>query len=289
MENWKKRDRGEKVYAEKDESWHLTGDEIPANDQDIAKLLKEQKRKDADLAAFGQKMHSRHSAEWKAYSADYRDTKAQIWDREKGRTAFKRAREDVMSQFKPLRSQLAKQQYAEKRAFEAKETRVGGKLENAMAAVRHARLSEPDSSRGFMSMAFNFLTSKKARGDALDQLHRAQWRNLRSAEKAQIDQAIHKLKTDQQTALASFRRAFASRRQSLKDAQDAQRADLQRKWRQGKQERDRVAEVARTMESVKRDATASPEASRGQKREEYNRAARASRKGRRSRKRKPDD
>jgi len=285
VENWKRRDRGETVNAEKDMSWHHKDQSHAANDDDIAAMWKEQKRKDADLSAFGAQMHSRHRAEWKAYSADYHDTKAQILDREKGRTAFKRAREDVKAQFKPLRSELSRKQWAESKKFERKETRIAGKMRNAMDAVTHARRLDPDSSRGFMSMAFNFLISKKARGDALDKLHRAQWRHLKAAEKAQIDVAIHKLKMEQQTALAAFRQSFASRRQSLKDEQDAQRTALQRRWRERKMERQRVSKISKEMEGMRQETR---EAHRGKARADFNRGQRGNRKGRRSRKRKPD-
>ena len=288
VENWKKRDQGKTVNADKDQSWH-EHDQTQAlghvNDNDKAQILADQKAKDADLAAYGQKLHSKHSAEWEVYSADYKDGKAQIFDRKKGRTAFQRARADVQEQFKPLRSQLGRQQWKELKAFEKKEARVSGKLENALAAVRYARVNDPDSSRGFMSMAFNFLVNKKARHDALEQLHRKQWRNLRSAEKGQIDAAIGKLKADQQTALAAFRQKFAPRRQMLKDQQDAERAALQRKWRDRKQERQRVAKLVESSEYVKDQSKAAPEASRGQMRAEFNRAAKGGRRKGRTRKR----
>ena len=66
-----------------------------------------------------------------------------------------------------------------------------------------------------MTSAFNFLTSKKARGDALDQLHRAQRRQLNAGENAQVDVVIRKLKDDQQSALSAFRQDFGSRRQMV--------------------------------------------------------------------------
>lgn len=276
VENWKKREAGQTVNADKDQAWHEHDDAKqldPVNDNDRAQILADQKAKDAELAGVGQKMHSRHSAEWDAYSRDYKDSKAQIFDKKKGRTAFQRARADVQDQFKPLRSQLGRQQWQERKAFEKKETRIAGKLENALAAVRHARRLNPDSSKGFMTSAFNFLTSKKARGDALDQLHRAQWRQLNSGQKAQVDVAIRKLKEDQQSALAAFRQDFGSRRQMLKDKQDAERTALQRKWRDRKIERQRAAKVATAKEDIKKQADPTTEATQARANPAFKKAA----------------
>ena len=259
-----------------------------ANDNDREQVFTAQKAKDAALAAEGQKMHSRHSAEWQAYSADYRDTKAQVEDKQRGRTALQRAREDVKEQFKPLRSQLGRQQWSETKAFEKKERRVAGKLENALAAIRYAKELGRDNSKGFASMAFNFLTSKKSRASALDKHQSAQWKNLNAGQAAQTDIATDKVKADQQQAAKDFRGSFASRRQMLKDKQDAERATLQRKWATRKLERNRAFEVVRQQAELKKQAMSDPEMARGEARKNFNKAAKGQRAKRsRSRKRNP--
>ena len=224
--------------------------------------------------------------EWAAYSADYRDSKAQIYDRQRGRTAFQNARADVKDQFKPLRSALSRQQWRETKDFEKKERRVRGKLENALEAISHAKSLGRDSSKGFAAMAFNFLISKKARADALDKLHKALWRNLNAGQNAQIGAAIQKIKNDQQAAAKSHRTNFASRRQLLKDTQAAERSSLQSKWRDRKLERGRAFELLRKTADIKSRAKAP---SRGETRAEFNRAARVKRKRKgRTRKRDPE-
>ena len=237
--------------------------------------------------AEGQKMHSRHSVEWAAYSADYRATKVQIEDKQRGRTALQRARKEVKEQFKPLRSQLGKQQWAETKAFEKKEHRVAGKLENALAAIRYAKELGRDNSKGFASMAFNFLTSKKSRASALNKHHSAQWKNLNAGQAAQTDIATTKVKADQQRASKDFRGSFASRRQMLKDKQDAERATLQRKWATRKLERNRSFEVVRQQTELKKHAMNDPEKARDKAKAKvkFNEAAKGQR-ARRSRSRK---
>jgi hypothetical protein len=282
VENWKRRDLGETFSADRGAAYHHHDQAQAlghANDNDTRKIMAEQKAKDAALAAYGEKQHSRHSNEWKLLSQRYQAGKAHIQRRPAGeRTPNQKAADDVRAQFKPLWSHLGKQQYGEMRDFERREKRISGKLENALAAVRHARTLNPDSSRGFMSSAFNFLINAKARADALRKLHAVQKRGLGAAQSAEIGAAINQVKNDQQAALKAHRRVFGSDRQVLIDKQAAERADLQRKWKTRKTERLRTFEIIRKGETLKKEAKAAPEASRGEQRAEFNRTAKAGRK-----------
>lgn len=292
VENWNRRSRGLQVNANKDQPW-FQHDQAQAlghdNDNGTPDMKAEQKAKDARLAEFGAKMHARHKAEWQAYSRDYKDGKEAIFDKRKGRTAFQRAGADVKDQFRPLWSELGKSQWRELKEFEKKEKRIAGKLENALAAISHAKELGRDSSHGFVGRAFNFLTSQKARADALDKLHRAQKRNLSAAQNAQIDVAIAKIKKDRGAALSAFRKNMDNRRNLLKDTQAADRQNLQRKWADRKLERRRAFEFTKQKEHIKKEAKAAPEASRGEQRAEFTRAVRAKRKRKgRTRKRDPE-
>lgn len=293
--NWNKRAKGEAVYADKG-SAHHQHDQAKnlghANDNEAAKIRADQRAKDAALSAYGEKQKHRHSAEWQALSQRYRAGKDAILSRRNGagRTPYQQAAHDVREQFKPLRSALGRQQWRETKDFEKRERRLSGKLENALEAVRHARTLDPESSRGFMSMAFNFLTSSAARKESLEKLHRAQWRNLNSAQKAEIGAAIQQVRQDQGAALKAHRGTFDSDRQSLIDRQAAERADLQRKWRTRKIERRRAFQVVEKVKDIRQDAQASPERSEGREREAFNQATRAKRQRKgRSRKRNVDE
>jgi hypothetical protein len=282
VENWNKRAQGQTVYADKGASYQSHGQAEGlghANDNDTAKLKAEQKAKDADLAAYGQKMHSRHSAEWKAYSRDYQDSKAHILKPNGDRpTPFQQAAADVKAQFKPLRSHLGKQQWRETKDFEKRETRILGKLENAIAAVRYAHALGREESKGYRASLFNFLTSSKSRKDALERLHKVQWRRLNAGQSAEVGAAIAKVKTDQQATLTAHRQRFSNKRQLLKDTQDGEKADLQRKWKTRKSERLRTYDVIRKQEVLKKEQKAAPELTRGQQRAAFNQAARGGRK-----------
>jgi len=282
IENWNARAQGQTVHAEKDNPHHKH-DQVQAlghaNDNDAAKIKAEQVRKDARLAAFGKTMHGRHSNEWEALSQRYQAGKAAISRRHPDSpTPNQQAAGDVRAQFKPLRSTLGKQQWREMKDFEKREKYLSGKLENAIAAVKHARALGRESSRGFMSGAFNFLISGTARKASLEKLHRAQWRNLNAGQSAEIGAAVKQVKQDQQAALKARRITFSSDRQNLIDKQAAEKADLQRKWKTRKSERLRAFKIIRTGERLKEEAKVAPERSKGQERAKFNKATRAKRK-----------
>ena len=292
VENWNKRAAGETVHADKARAYHHHDQAKKlghANDNDTAKTKAEQSRKDSDLSAYGEKQRHRHKSEWEALSKNYQDGKAAISRRHRqtnaaGRTAYQQAAHDVREQFKPLRSALGRKQWGELMDFEKRERRLSGKLENALAAVRHARTLDPDSSRGFMSMSFNFLTSSKARKATLEKLHRSEWQNLNAAQKAEIGAATQKVKADQQAAYKAHRRSFNSDRQSLIDKQDAEKADLRRKWQNRKIERSRAFKIAAQAQTLKKEAKAHQRANTDEAKRDFQQADQP-KKQRRTRKR----
>ena len=294
VENWKRRDLGEVFSAEKDTAYHRHDQAKAlghANDNDTAKIVGEQKAKDSALAKDGEAMHLRHSKSWKNLSSWYAKGKAKIAGRKStgSPTPFQKTAADVKAQFKPLRSQLGKQQWQETKDFERREKRILGKLENAVAAIKLSK-SLVSEDGGEKTSLFNFLTSSVARKDALDMLHRSQWRNLNAGQSAEIGAAIVKVKKDQQKAYKTHRQRFNAKRNDLKAEQAEDKQTLRQKWQSRKAERSRVSKVISRMETIKKERKAAPEPSRGSERSEFNKAAKGKRKRRgRVRKRRVDD
>lgn len=280
VENWKRRDLGESFSAERDKPYHLKDQAQTlghSNDNDIRKLKEAQKAKDADLAAYGQKMHSRHSHEWQAYSRDYADGKKAIYKRHASPTPFQKAKADVMADHKSWRSEIAKRQYRETKEFEKREKSMLGKLENALAAASASKALGREEG-GKPTSLFNFLISSQRRRTELEKAHRAEWRTANASRKADIDAAIGRVRIDQQSALARHRQNFENRRQLLKDKQDGEKAALQRMWATRKQERTRAFKVAETTQTTRQEAKASQKPSNGEKRAEFKKAAKTGRK-----------
>lgn len=246
-----------------------------ANDNDTRKLQDEQTRKDAQLAAKGKEMHNGHSQEWKDLSSWYAKGKDKIAGNKVAGspTPFQKVVADVKAQFKPLRSALGREQYKESKAFERRESTLLGKLENAVKAVKVAK-----ELGGAQASLFNHITSSAARSATLDKLHKAQWRNLNAAQRAEVGSAIAKVRKDQKQAYKAHRGRFNTKRSDLKEKQTQDKQDLRQQWQNRKTERSRVFDVIRKVKTIKKDHKATPERSRGEQRAEFNRAARAGRK-----------
>lgn len=293
VENWKRRELGETFSHGAGEPWHKRDEAQPlppANDNDRRKIYAQQKAKDAELATAGEAMQKRHRDEWRALSASYQERKARILKTTQLSPApFREARERIAEQFRPAWRGLYRDQYQEQRAFERRERRLGGKLENAIAAVRHAQALGRDSSRGFLSMAFNFLLSRKARKDALAQVHTTQKAALKAKQQDAADSAIARLKAVRTKALDAHRESFAAEREALILRQDIERDDLSRQWQDRKEERARAFALAGQALDGRRRVEADPELrDRGVTRE-FNRAAKPKRTRSRPRRRKVDD
>lgn len=259
---------------------------VAANDNEARKMLAEQKGLDAALFRQSEGMRQRHSNEWTMLSQRYSAGKAQVKARYAGRGAaspFAQARATVRKQFKPAWSDLSRRQFMERREFAKRDKSLGGKISNALAAVRLAEQLEPESTRGVAAKLFNFLLSRDARVTQLDKIHAAEKRELRRMERSAGDEAVQVIRNQQAADHNAHRQGFARDRQVLIDRQAAEKAAMQRQWAQRKVERDRVKAILQTKETYRREAEGlerpgeSPK-SRGRKSTEFNREDRKQRK-----------
>lgn len=245
-ENWKRRDLGEVFSADKGAAYHRQ-DQAGlghANDNDIKRLLADQKAKDAALTAQGEAMDGRHSQAWRDLSAWYKAGKDKIAgrDRPDRPTPFKQAIADVKAQFKPLRSALGKKQWHEARAFEKREAGLLGRLENAVLATKLSKELNDKGEQAQTSL-FNHIVSSAARKATLEKTHRMEWRTLNAAQKAEIGLALDKVRKNQSDAYSAHRKRFATKRDALKADQSADRQSLRQQWQERKIERARVSEI----------------------------------------------
>lgn len=270
------------------------GARAASNDNDAAKLRDAEKSRAAELSAFGKKLHSRHRNEWKQLSERYQERKKLIGEKYRGKdNAFKQAEAKVKEQFRPAWRELYRLQHAERKGFEKREARIMGKLENAIAAVKHAQAIGRDDSKGFLATAFNYMISRKAREAALEKLHSVQRRELSSAQKAEIGAAIAGVKSARRDEYFAHRKTYNADRALLIDKQAAEKEDLKRRWQKLSSERERSFGVLKREGGFRKATEASQEAREGldgvEARKDFQKTSRAPRKRRgRSRKRTRD-
>jgi hypothetical protein len=270
VNNWRERENGQVFTADKWESWHQfneAGDLKNANDNAAKRLHTEQKEKDAALSAKGEAMNMRHSQEWKDLSKDYQAEKQRILGRfgkseksggTKQQTPFQKAAADIKMQFKPLWQELFKAQTKEKSAFQKREAHLKGKIENAIAAVKQARMRDPEASRGFISMAFNYMISSKAREQELTKAHDKGIRTLRSAQSGEINKSFTAIRKTRSEALQKHRDRFAANREALKEKQSGERSELRQEWKARKEERERVNTIIQKRDNIRENSKDSP-------------------------------
>ena len=270
-ENWDKRlsrhddqDKLKLWRAEADQPRSMAEDikqAKAANDPKAEKLVAEFKKKLGKLSADGKAMKARHGTEWKDLGAGYKARKEQIYGQTEN--GIQDAKANIKHAYRPRWQELGRSHVRERRVFEARETRVGGKIRNAIAAVTHARRLDPDSSRGFLGGAFNYLTSSTKRADALERLHKEQVRELSAAQRAEVGAAIKSLKADRAALLSSARGSFMSERAALIQRQATDKQQLKSAWRRHGEERKRAFEASRGFAKSKQEAKAERSARHG--------------------------
>lgn len=225
---------------------------VAANDNDAGRELARQSALSRKLAQDSRKQRDAHGRQWSDLSASYAAKKAQIVAA--ARQARDRATAETKEQFRPAWRDLYHRQWKEERAFKERETRLFGKINNALDAVSRRRELDPDNSRGFVAAAFNFLTSAKAREEAFAKRQKLEQRKLASTQKKEIDRSAKVIAGDRTKLLGKARKAFMADREALIVRQDADRSENRAAWKQ------RGLESKRAFARLRHDGKLSQEA-----------------------------
>ena len=202
-----------------------------------AELMKKTRAQKASQAKSWTNLESR-------YKAKVADIKTQAGQAEA------RAREAVKRQFEGDRRTMAANQFQARADFEIEEATLGGKFRNLMDALKTRKVSGvTDEDMGWTSKVFAAMT-KKGRADLLQRLHRAQRRDLTSAEREELGAAVRAVRDDKAALLSSARSGFSADRTALIERQAGERETIKRAWQA------RRREQARVFDTVKRDAAA---------------------------------
>lgn len=252
-----------------------------ANDNAALSERDKQKAIDAALALAGRSQTERHGREWQDLDDRYKFKNTEIKTHAGG--AIKRVKDQVHAQFRPTRTAQHREQYREKQFFDKREAKLFGKIENALFIIAHRRQIDPDGSRGFMAKRFNLPLTKKARAAALDKLHRVEIRTLGKQEREAVGAAKNAIQSDKSTLLSQAMKTFNVERTALIQRQAEENKDLQAKWKQRGEERNRAFDTVIRKARAKKMAKARPEVE-SQARKDFKKAAEGS-KRRRSRRR----
>lgn len=188
-----------------------------------------QKVKDGELSDFGRTQAQSHKEEWAQLSNKYQTAKEKNAQQA---TADKRSvREEIITQGRPYYVELLKAQREQLSAFNRRETRVLGKLENMVAAVAHTdRLGRPENGN-VVSQLFSSIASKEKRQDWIKRKHEKQLREFRRDQNKQIKQAVAKVEANLKSTNKSVHELFQSERGALITKQTLERNQLKERWK----------------------------------------------------------
>ena len=199
-------------------------------DRVTAKVVREQqKSKDAELSSFGKKQAQVHQSEWSEISSKYRTKKAR--NTTDARAEKKAISEEIYLQGKPYYVEMLKAHRAELSAFNQREKRVLGKLNNMVEAVTHtARLGRPENGN-VVTQLFSTIASKDKRQEWIKRKHEKQIRDFKKDQAQQIRQAVAKVESTYRERNKSAYEIFQVERSALITKQNREREELKARWK----------------------------------------------------------
>lgn len=206
-----------------------------ANSNETNNIKKDQKAKDADLFSYGRKQAEIHKSEWAVLSSEYQTQKADINRRAKD--DIQRVKDEIFQQGKPYYVEMLRSQRAELSAFNQRESRVLGKINNMVAAVTHsARLGRPEN-KNVVSQLFKTISNKDQRQAWIKAKHDKQIREFKRDQNAQVKTATKNINQTKKERTGAALDLFQFNRQGLIRKQDTRNQDLKDRWKTRNMER----------------------------------------------------
>lgn len=197
----------------------------------VARLKHQERAKDAALSRKGRELRARHLNEASKLTAAHRDQRRTIDTRAKEQA--NRASYMLRERHKPAWQAMFKRHFAEERAFQDRETRIGGKLQNAIAAIKTmAGVRGENSARGFLGQAFNYISSSAERLKALKEGQVREKRTFATKQRSEIKAAVQDVRADRRTQIAANAKAFVGHRNELRLSHGMDLAAHGAEWRQ---------------------------------------------------------
>lgn len=219
---------------------------------DAERIIAKQRAETAKVAKESADTRTRHKAEWKALAQADKARRAHITA--SAENAIQDALFSIKATYRPQWQELGHKHSKERRDYQTRETRVLGKIRNAIDAVTSARRLDPESSRGFISNAFNYLISAPKRSQVFERKLEHEARALGTAQKTEIRKVTGTIRAARDALLKSARASAATDRAALSQRQALDIGVLKAKWRQLSEGRARAFEAARLAVQVKASA-----------------------------------
>jgi len=187
------------------------------------------KSRAALLAELQAAQKARHKQEWADLSAANKARREAI---KAERVDFKGIAAQHRAETRPLWSQLGKDQAAERRAFKAREKRIGGIVRNTIDIVRNQQIRGVADDRDFLAMCFNYVVSAPLRQAAFTARQQETKDELAQRIEAGLLAKFDAVKAARAGKLAEASRIYTAARAALIERQDQERGTVRAGWQQ---------------------------------------------------------
>ena len=258
--NNKARARGEFTRAAKDKPRHIFETEAAAkrasndNRKEAQAVRDELKAKDAALSKEQRATAARHKAERAKLDVDHKARAVEI--KAQAQQAYGQAKARIRAEYRPLFREQYRQAEEQRKAFEARETRLTGKIQNAMDAMGYARQARGEDQGAGIGNVFRFMSSAGARREALVRMHDAFEREIAGRQDAAIREAKTDIVKSCNMLLQENRQRFVAEKGQMDLAHKADSAALRSKWKTRTEERKGVWEAFRERADKRRQREA---------------------------------
>ncbi|NRA56515.1 MAG: relaxase/mobilization nuclease domain-containing protein [Phycisphaerales bacterium] len=224
------RKRGEYTRGEPDTPRHIF--ELQnANDNtpDAERIKAEQKALDLDLGRRTRELRTRHAEQAKALSDKLRADRRAVLDARRER--YQRACDRVRAEFRDAWTERFHERRAALRDFERRETRLTGRLGNAIRAIDFGAMVRGEERRDALKRAYNMLGSAGARLEAFNRSQDALDRQLELWQKTTEREAITRERSAVRDELSTLGAMYSAERESLILRHELERAGNRTAWK----------------------------------------------------------
>ena len=273
-------------HASKEDTRHFKKQSAKDYAQETISVTVNGRVENLNLSQYGAYLKTRHRQQWHELKTNHANKKKQI-----SRDYYQqkdRAIDAIKSQHKSAFTKVYRDHHNRKKQWEKRDKRLIGKLQNAIETVKLTKTLGRPENEHFAKSLFNALVKTGSRQNALDNLLKKDLASVSASQSKQIKDAVRMLNSDRKGRMSDARQNINLQYQLLKDAQQAERKELQGRWQRLNRRRQEAVKqlVTRGRVDNKRDEDLLPDSDKITAKEQFKRAQEEKRTRARSRSRK---
>lgn len=214
-----------------------------------AEFRKNQAARNNRVSEIGKRMNERHTQQWDRFKANNKQAKNDIYDRYKKPMQDARERlntaksahakikdqyeaktakriDEIKAKHKPAMSKVGKQQFKDKKNWQAHENTLSGRVGHAITAALVNRKLAPSQSKGFLKDTLKMLVNTGERNAAFEKLQKSQFGEVTKKMNKEIKAARSEIATERKAATAHTIEAMGAAVDDMKNLNNHRAGEL---------------------------------------------------------------